>query len=301
MYKNILVPLDGSELAEAAIGLATAIAKATVARLCLAHVQDSSPIARAQLPDPASYLARMAEAPSAELLESVDVAVIHPDNGAYLCRKETAAHIAAHAQKHGFDLIVVSTRGHSGIRRVFEGSVAEALLRASPCPVLFCGPRPGVQMLRPGPHPIRRLLISLDQSEGSESILESALDFAKAMKAEVTLLHVLEPLRPFVTVAGVDQRGYSTEEWEQLHARADAYLTTIRQQLEAAQISSTTETTVSNDVAGSVLETADRTNADIIALASSAPHGLVRALLGSVGDRLVRNAPCPVLITRARA
>jgi nucleotide-binding universal stress UspA family protein len=297
LYNTILVPLDGSELAESVIPLAAAIAKATAARLRLVHVEDSGPIGRAQMPDAAKYLDRMTEALSADLLESVDTAVI-PLGGAALTRRDTAALISKYAEQHASDLIVMSTRGHSGLRRVFEGSVAEALLRVTPCPVLFC-PRPGGRLLRPGPHPIRKVLIALDQSQSSEHILESAVAIAKALHAEVVLLHVLPPYRAVAAVTGMERRGYSEADWEQLNAQADEYLAGIEQQLASADVQSTTEKAVSDDVAAAILDAAVRSDADMIALASRTPGGLVRAFFGSVGDRLVRGAPCPVLVTRA--
>ncbi|HEY0304564.1 MAG TPA: universal stress protein, partial [Longimicrobiales bacterium] len=76
MYKKILVPLDGSETAEAAVPLAVAVCKATVGRLCLVHVEDPGPVGRAQLPAPDQYLDRAADAASNDLNESVDTAVI---------------------------------------------------------------------------------------------------------------------------------------------------------------------------------------------------------------------------------
>ena len=300
MYRTILVPLDGSELAEAVVPLAAAIAKATAARLCLVHVEDSGPIGRAQMPAPGKYLDQVTEALSADLLESVDTAVIPLNGDAHMTRRDTAAHISKYAEQHGIDLIVLSTRGHSGLRRVFEGSVAEALLRVAPCPILFC-PRPGGRLLRPGQHPIQKVLIALDQTQSSEKILESAVGFAKALRAEVVLLHVLPPFRAVAAVTGMERRGYSTEEWEHLNAEADEYLASIAQRLAAADVPSTTEKSVSDDVAAAVLETAARSDADMIALASRTPGGLVRAFFGSVGDRLVRGAPCPVLVIRSSA
>ena len=142
MNKRILVPLDGSESAEAAIPLAVAICKATVGRLCLLHVGDPSPAGRSQMPSPEQYLARAAESASHDLYESVDTAVIMASE-AHVSRSEAAAYIAEYAGEHGYDLIVKSTSGRSGIQRVFAGSVAEALVWVTPCPVLFCRPLRG--------------------------------------------------------------------------------------------------------------------------------------------------------------
>ena len=84
---KILVPLDGSELAGAALPLATAIARATVARLQLVHVQQRG---KAN-PDGNAFLDAAAEAASADLQESVATAIIDVQVGARLSASETAA------------------------------------------------------------------------------------------------------------------------------------------------------------------------------------------------------------------
>ena len=300
MYKKILVPLDGSETAEAAVPLAVAICKATVGRLCLVHVEDPGPVGQAQLPAPAAYLDRAAGAASNDLNESVDTAVVRADL-AHVSKSDTAAHIAGYAQEHGFDLIVTSTSGRRGLKRVFAGSVAEALLWVTPCPVLFCRPRPGVQLFHPGRRPIQKLLIALDRTPASEDILQDAVAFAKDLDAEIILLHVVQPLRALATVTGIELASFSPEEWKQLNERADEYLAAITQQLAAAGVQATSEKLESNDVAAAILETAARLKVDAIALASRAPQRMVRAILGSVADQLVRGAPCPVLVIRARS
>ncbi len=297
MYKKILVPLDGSELAEAAIPLAVAIAKATVARLCLLLVSDPGRDSNKAPADPTKYLQKAAEAPSADLQESVDIAVVTSPVSIY--RNEAAAYIARFAQSNDVDLIVMSTRGHSGLKRAFEGSVAEALVRTADCPLLFCRPQPGVRMLRPGPHPIRKILISLDRTQSSEGILETAVELASALNAEVVLLHVLQPLRAYASVTGVELADYSPQEWEELHARTDAYLAGVQKRLESAGVKATPEKLIAHDPAAAIMETANRLEVDMITLASRAPQGLVRAIFSSVGDRLVRGASVPVLVIRA--
>jgi nucleotide-binding universal stress UspA family protein len=299
MYKKILVAVDGSELAEAAVSLAIAVGKATAARLCLVHVEDSGPMGRARMPAPAKYLDDLARTAANDLYESVDTAVLRPGDDSHVSKGDTAAIISKYAGEHSYDLIVVSTRGHSGLKRVFEGSLAEELLRVTPCPVLFCRPSSGLHASRPGRSAIKKLLIALDQTERSEAILEKAVAFAKQVEAEVTLVHVLQPLRATATVTGMELAAYSADEWNELNTRTDTYLAGVRQRLISAGLEATAEKLVSNDVAASILERASQLKVDTIAVASKAPQRLVRAILGSVADQLVRNAECPVLVIRA--
>ena len=116
MYEKILVPLDGSELAEAAVPLAVAVAKATAGRLSLIHIADPGPIGRAQMPAPEQYLARVASAASDDLNESVDTAVLPAGDSGDASKRVTAAHVAGFAREKEFGLIVLSTSGRGGMR-----------------------------------------------------------------------------------------------------------------------------------------------------------------------------------------
>jgi nucleotide-binding universal stress UspA family protein len=142
-------------------------------------------------------------------------------------------------------------------------------------------------------------LIALDQTTLSEDILDEAVAFAKDMNAEVILVHVVQPMRAQATVMGMELSVFSPDEWRELNERADAYLARVTQQLAAAGVNAASEKVETNDIAGAILDVAERLSVDTIALASTAPHRLTRALFGSEADRLIRNAPCPVLVIRS--
>ncbi len=140
MYKRILIPLDGSEFAEAALPHARALAACTGAELVLLRVAvqplygsispDSSPSIRADTEAEASaYLDRVAGE-----LRAAGFRVT-----AETCTGPVAETILDYAAGIRADLIVMSTHGRSGLARWFIGSVADKIVRGARLPVLLAG------------------------------------------------------------------------------------------------------------------------------------------------------------------
>ena len=141
MYKKILVPLDGSKLAEQAIPYATELCKGATEVTLFQVVHLPLPLAAPDvsmavpLPDPEglreealNYLEELA-APLRE--EGVNVKTDA------LERDVVAEAIVDYAEQNDIDLIVMTTHGRSGLSRLVFGSVAESVVRHAPCPVLL--------------------------------------------------------------------------------------------------------------------------------------------------------------------
>ncbi|NOZ51390.1 MAG: universal stress protein [Chloroflexi bacterium] len=141
MYKRILVPLDGSSLAENALTQAKNVCEQTseIVLLQVIHlpVPIMTPDLNMSLPaidseelraEALSYLQSVADQLTAEGLQ-VSVDVVEEDN--------VADAIIDYAKEHSIDLIVQSTHGRGGFSRLVFGSVSEDVLRKTPCPVMF--------------------------------------------------------------------------------------------------------------------------------------------------------------------
>ncbi len=141
MYQKILVPLDGSKLAEQAIPYATELCKGNTEVTLLQVVHLPLPLAAPDvsmavpMPDPQElrkealdYL----ESIAGELRQQgVDVKTVAVEQDI------TADAIVKYAAEHDIDLIVMTTHGRSGFSRLVFGSVAESVVRQAPCPVLI--------------------------------------------------------------------------------------------------------------------------------------------------------------------
>jgi nucleotide-binding universal stress UspA family protein len=141
MYKKILVPLDGSELAEKAIPYATELCKGETEVILFQVIHIPLPLAA---PDASIAV------PMPDPQELMDEALAYLEGIAESLRKDgvnakavaneqdvTADAIIAYAKENDVDLIVMTTHGRSGLSRLVFGSVAESVVRHTPCPVLL--------------------------------------------------------------------------------------------------------------------------------------------------------------------
>jgi len=147
-------------------------------------------------------------------------------------------------------------------------------------------------LMNPAPLKLRKILVPVDFSECSRKALHYATALAKQCQAEILLLHVLEmppiPVQAFETAFLEAPAEESVEkelsEWQ-------------------AQVGSTApvKTLVcSGSASPEIVRTADENNMDLIVIGSHGRTGLARLLLGSTAERVVRHAPCPVLVVRER-
>jgi nucleotide-binding universal stress UspA family protein len=107
-----------------------------------------------------------------------------------------ALEILTIATRIGADLIVMSSRGASDVRKMFFGSTAERVLRETTVPVLIAPPDGGepARFMDPG-KTVRRVLAAVDLSDASVPLARVAREIARAMDVPLVLLHVIEPVR----------------------------------------------------------------------------------------------------------
>ena len=136
----------------------------------------------------------------------------------------------------------------------------------------------------------RTILVATDFSEHSERALECAITLAKATGGTVHLLHAMH-------VSG-DVR-MSGEWWSTLRAGAVAGLGTCLEKLDAAGVAAESHFVDEHPVSA-ILRLADELGADLIVMGSRGRSGLATVLLGSVADRTLRLATCPVITVQAQ-
>ena len=137
--KNIVVPIDFSEHSEKALEFATSLAKGLGARIELLHCYPINPggISPYGIVLPENLDREMRAAASSRMAEWREKAVdAGLDVDVTLTPAFPSESISAIAEEHGADLIVMGTRGLTGLRHVLLGSVAERTLRIAPCPVV---------------------------------------------------------------------------------------------------------------------------------------------------------------------
>jgi nucleotide-binding universal stress UspA family protein len=299
MIRSVVVPLDGSRLAERAIPTASRIAQAAEATLHLVMAQD-----------PTQGLAPFAEfgPPSVLLMEELD-----RRHGAYLER--TAARLrkagrirvkvtyqdgaagrvitkVAGSLRGG--LVVMSTHGRGALGRFGLGSVADYVVRHVECPVLLI---PGGPL--PRSIPGRRILVPLDLSAESSRVLDPIADLAGlGLRPAITAIHVVEPMPmlalPTVPYPVGDDGELAQAQWTQAEQRLAEFQALGRRR--GLKVSGRV---VSGARAGAtILDQLNQGGYDLIAMTTHGYSGFKRLLLGSVTNKVIRHATKPMLVVR---
>lgn len=290
MFKNILVPLDGSALAERALLPAATIAEAMQGKLTLLRVVPQFALLAA---DPTLYeeMNRMGEEESLSYLrakvEQLDLEIpveVVGENG------QPANAIIRFAEACNIDLIVMSSHGRSGVNRWVYGSVAERVLRRAPCTTAILNARAG----RDWPEK-SKILIPLDGSELAELALRPGKVLAKAIDADLHLLCVISSERRMLDTEsmklvfdGIDEKGLID---------AQAYLQELAETNNDIQIQSSVELE-KDTVADSIVDYAVEHEISIIVMSSHGRTGFSRWVYGSVAEKVLRSACCTTMIIR---
>ena len=145
----------------------------------------------------------------------------------------------------------------------------------------------------------KKILIPLDESKLAEQVLPCALEIARHMKSEVTLLCAVPPIREG-EVAEDGQLVYIDEIMETAQRKAREYLNAIAQPLHDEGIGVKTALEIGMP-AECILDFSQTMDIDLIAMSTHGRGGVGRWVFGSVADRVLRNATCPVLLTRSGA
>ncbi|MBI4611611.1 MAG: universal stress protein [Candidatus Rokubacteria bacterium] len=285
--ERILVPLDGSALSEAIVPVAEALARDYGAELVLLRavrtriVEALEPEAKVA-GEAEAYLRRIAEEVRARGLSRVSWSV-------RFAKPEHA--IAEAAARNRVDLITMTTHGRGGLSRLLLGSVAESLVRQAPAPVLLVRGQPSWLAGK-----ITRILVPLDLSELSAEILGIVEALAGPLDLAIVLLHAVEPIDRTATAEAAARLEEITE---LRRADADTYLAKVAQDLQGKGLRARhlVRTGAALDV---IQESARDEGIDLIAMTTHGRTGLGRLFFGSVAERVLRAAPVPVLLLKAR-
>lgn len=284
MLRTILVALDGSPLAEQALAYADRLGEAASAQLVLSRVMPLNIIEPAEddlaLADESrSYLQRIGNELTARGRQVKTIT----DWG------EPAACIVEQLETHQADLVVMGTHGRSAPGRWLYGSVADAVLRTSPVPVVLVPPA----AMTPWPsRGLTRILVPLDGSDLAEAALAPATELAKTFGSEILLLEVV-PFPPYPLYG--DGAMMAAFDPEKELADSETYLAGVAARLRAAGIQVRTWAELANP-AIAIAEVASSEKADLIAMATHGRSGFARLVLGSVATGTLQRANSPLLL-----
>lgn len=289
VIRNILFATDFSSTSEAALPFALALAKHYGAAVFVTHILPPEP--RYELPiepEPDATNVRKQEArahfdallASGKLKDVVHEPILR--SGPFW---ETMQEVIA---DRAIDLIVTGTHGRQGFSKLLLGSVAETIFRHAACPVLTVGPHASQELIADG---IRRVLFATDFSPPSLTALPYACSLAANERAQLTLLHVLEPAPPALDAVVMPpvEADYAAD----ARKRGESLLQS------GPPLPVPPEIVVLNGpVAESVVAAATERKVTIIVLGVRHKSSAATHFPWSVADAVVCRAACPVLTVR---
>ncbi len=310
MFRNILVPLDGSARAEPAVGLAQSVAKSGDGRITLVQVVNNfdplmtnpheidiagdggEKIVAGAVAKASEYLTRVAEGVNSSSVSGVGTKV----------RRGKAAEAICAMASDGYDLVVMSTHGRTGLARTMLGSVAMAVVRDAHLPVMLINDHQYADYSK-GDYPFHTILVPLDGTPLAEQALPPAVELAKAEHAKLVLLKVLA-VQDETEVYIVHEVGREeAEDYDYVLGNTDLedyrYLEEVSARYIPADIAYTS-IACAGMPAQDIVTTLDNHHCDLVVMATHARAGLHRIIDGSVAEQVISTTNVPVMLLRGQ-
>ena len=297
--KTIVCTTDFSDFSNRAIPYGVALAREFGAKLYLCHVIDLSSVAMygEGFSDPLMLESKITDFAHAHLQELIGDTDIEWESLTSV--GHTADEIAAVAKDKKADLVVSATHGRSGLKRLLLGSVSERLMRTLPCPMYIVRsqekemPLPAVGEIK-----LKRILVGCDFSADSDLAIQYGFSLAQEFQAEIFLAHVIEP----DVYKDMLAKAPGTGDFSRENLRHDL-MEKLKGMVpeEAKQWCQPETLLLAGQSSDELIKYALVHDVDLIVLGVRG-HSVIESLLvGSTTDRVVRQAPCPVLSVRPKA
>lgn len=296
-FRHLLVPLDGTPMAEAVLPVVVLLARKLGASVTLLHIlEHSAPQTVHGAPHLSS--ARTAEQYLQSIAEKAfpkEIAAnwhVHVEGV-----KGLAQGLADHVGELHPDLTIMLTHGVHAVRDALLGNLAQQVVRSSLAPVLLFHPGPGRELA----FPFKSILVPLDGRPEHEAGVAGAVTLTLACNAELRLLSVVPTLRSLQgsqAVTGELLPSATQAVLELAEREAAEYLSRVLARVRE-RIASAHACVARGGVVERTVETAEETQADLLVLATHGRSGTAAFWAGSVAQKLMRRLPVAFLIVRA--
>lgn len=291
--RKVLVATDFSTTAGAAVAWAAEVAKPHGATVRLVHALTlPTPVPGYVLADGTEFGQELRAAAQARLDQAADelVAGDTPVETDLRLGIPSQAILAA-AGEWKPDLLVIGTRGLTGLAHLLLGSTAERVVQRATCPVLAIHPDDADRH-----RPIKTVLVPTDFSEDADRALDTVLHLFPAPQGTIKLVLVHAYHLP-VEYTAYGPIPTSVHYLEDVAGEAAARLKEVAKgyEREGLTVEAVTREGFAPDV---IVQEAEAHGADLIAMGTHGRSGLAHLLLGSTAQRVVQKAPCPVMTMR---
>lgn len=287
--ERILLSTDGSEYSEGAVRESIKLAKKCSSKLTALSVLETNPEFDALAPQVTEAKEKVARqhldaVQNRAKQEGVDCdTIIHEGEEAY-------KHIVDEAMKNKSTMIVMGRRGRTGLKRLMMGSVTARVIGHAPCNVLVVPKAAQIEF--------KNIMVATDGSKFSTAATTEAISLAKRNDSKLTVISVVpsELMSPTDIDFTMNQRDL-LEEKEMSEAEKNARSVKEAAQKEGVQVKAFV---LSGKPYEAIIQTAEEEKADLIVLGSHGRTGIEKFLMGSVAERVITLASCPVLVVRTR-
>jgi nucleotide-binding universal stress UspA family protein len=287
-FTHVLCPVDFSDISQHALDHAAAIAHRDHARLTVLYV-----FANLQVMDVPPLVLSPAERERIRVDLQRMCASVPPDVCVDVRIQEAERvdrTILAEQADLGADLLVLGTHGRSGFQHMVLGSITEKVIRKAGCPTLVVPPR-ALDVSPTQPVRMTRLLCPLDFSGGSLNAFAWAKSLAQETGARLTVIAVVDiayELRDSAMLANVDVEGIARAAETATRQRLDALVANGARTIDAV--------VATGSAPEAILARAAQDSSDLIVIGVHGRGAVDLRLFGSTTHRVIRSAPCPVLI-----
>ncbi|MDR3627854.1 MAG: universal stress protein [Ignavibacteriaceae bacterium] len=295
IIKNLLVPLDGSALAESVLPVALQLAKKINVSITFIHMIESDAPktihGQRHLTNPEQAEQYLHSIASSELFKGITVDIHVHD----ISIKSVSQSISEHSKELNQDLVIMCTHGSGGLHDLLFGSIAQQVISLGNIPVLLVNPS---QKKINAFEKFENFLIPLDGNPEHEHVLEYSTLLAKLCNAKI---HLLIAVPHFGTMSGkltAANRllpGTTTKMMDMIVSDAEEYLANLKKRLEASGLKVSVSTS-RNDPADAIAETVKIVNADLIILGTHGKKGADAFWEGSVTPKISRSSEIPLLL-----
>jgi nucleotide-binding universal stress UspA family protein len=297
MYSRMLIPLDGSKVAEQVLPYTRYLAKSLALPVELFQAVDAAAVEVLANPAQGRYvdtLLNEKRASSAEYLETVRRSFEQVRLSSIVEIGKPEDLILDQATADPQTLVVMATHGQSGIQRWMLGSVADKVLHGMANDLLLV--RATEQGKTDGAAPLTKVIVPLDGSPLAEKVLPHVVELGTKMPLEVILTraYALPP-----AISPDEYAAYGQELFDQLEAEAKDYLEKKSKELSEKGLRNISYVVDLGYGAEEIIALARKTPDNFIAMCTHGRSGVKRWVLGSVTDRVLRHSGDPVLIIRA--
>ena len=296
MYRRMLVPLDGSEVAEVVFPYARKLAGRLGTEVILLHI--SNPGLKPFLPMSQAYIEHAASVIKTGAIQPITVR-------GDLISGYPSDEIIRYSEENKIDLIVVASHGRGGSKRSEMGSVAERVMRSAKIPVLL------VPAAEPGAVPFdqwqtRDLIVPLDGSELAETVLPHVEELAGKgglSYSKVVLLRACEPpamptyYSPELSEIPLHWGQYAQQETARCKQVSTEYLANIESRLKAKGIEAKAEVLVGK-ASDEIVNYVNKNPQSLIVMATHGRSGFSRLVYGSVALNILVGVSNPILLIK---